>query len=257
MAIERVTPDNIAEWRSMGLQHMQRYEFAARFTAGKVVLDLACGNGYGTFTLMNLGARSVTGADLDSEAIKYAKDHYQRPGLAFHCGNCFEFPPIPGGYETIVSFETIEHLEKPDCFVQKLRELISPAGRLIISAPNTLRYKRAAVPIANPYHLSEPTYDELKAWLAPAFIVEQEWEQSPVSMGFHRQTALLTASAFARWMLNIEAFAKRLLGRGSLDSTLRMIASQETHLHVTTHLCPLLPERREHADVFLFVCRPR
>jgi SAM-dependent methyltransferase len=257
MAIERVTPDNFAEWRAMGLHHLQRYEFAARFTEGRSVLDMACGNGYGAFTLMNLGARSVAGVDLDPEAVAYAQAHYARSGLSFHCKNCFEFPLTAGGYETVVSFETIEHLDKPDQFIRKLRELISPTGRLILSAPNTLRYKRAAIPVENPFHVSEPTYEEIKEWLAPAFIVDQEWEQSPITMGFDRQAAMVPTSAFIRWMLRIERFAKRLAGSRSIEAAERRVTLQEAHLHVTTQVFPLLPERRDLADVFVFVCHPR
>jgi cyclopropane fatty-acyl-phospholipid synthase-like methyltransferase len=257
MAIERITPDHFTEWRSMGLHHLQRYEFAARFTDRKGVLDMACGNGYGAFTLMNLGARSVTAVDLDPKAVGYAQTHYSRPGLTFQCANCFEFPAKQGGYETIVSFETIEHLDKPDRFIHKLRELISIDGQLIISAPNTLRYKHAANPIENPFHLNEPTYEGLKSWLASSFIVDQEWEQSPITLGFERQLALLANSTFARWMLNLERFGKRLARRPSVAAIDLRMALQESCLHMTTQIFPLLPERRDSADVFLFVCRPR
>lgn len=257
MAIERITPENEVEWRSMGLHHMQRYEFAARYTEGRSVLDLACGNGYGSFTLMNLGARSVAGVDLDADAIAYAKSHYARPCLAYHCRSCFELEPIDGGYETVVSFETIEHLDKPEQFVRKLRELVSPSGRLVISAPNTLRYKRATPPVDNPFHLSEPTYGDFKAWVSSAFEIEQEWEQSPVTVGFERQVAMLNYSTFIRWMLKAEGFIKRLAGGTSFEAGSRIIAAQDANLRVTTHLCPLLPERRDRADVFVFVCRPR
>jgi 2-polyprenyl-3-methyl-5-hydroxy-6-metoxy-1,4-benzoquinol methylase len=257
MAIERVTPNNVAEWRAMGLHHLQRYEFAARFTEGKAVLDVACGNGYGSFALKNLGAQSVKGVDLDPKAIEYAESHYSAPGVVFECMDCLEVPAIPCGYETVVTFETIEHLDKPDRFVRKLHELISPNGRLILSAPNTLRYQRADNPIDNPYHRNEPTYEDLKAWLAPSFIVDQEWEQSPVSMGFSRQSALVSTSTMVRWLLNLDRAVKSLVGSRSLDSAERGVSLQESHLQVTTQMFPLLPERRSIADVFVFVCHPR
>jgi SAM-dependent methyltransferase len=241
----------------MGLQHLQRYEFAARFTEGKSVLDAACGNGYGSFTLRNLGARSVTGVDVDAAAIAYAEAHYPASSLVFQCRDCLEISPTSGGYNVVVTFETIEHLEKPSGFIRKLRELISPNGRLLISAPNTLRYKRAETPIANPYHVNEPTYEELRAWIAPSFIISQEWEQSPVSTGYNEQLALVSTSTLVRYMLKFERAAKRLIGSRSVSSAERWLALQASYLRITTRIFPLLPERRALADVFVFVCRPR
>ncbi len=37
-------------------QHLERYRWAAKFVAGKRVLDVACGTGYGTALLANAGA---------------------------------------------------------------------------------------------------------------------------------------------------------------------------------------------------------
>ena len=257
MAIERITPDNPAEWRGLGLQHLQRYDLASRFAQDKAVLDLACGNGYGSYTLMNLGAQSVTGFDLDPSAIEYAKSHYSKPNLTFRREDCFSVKPAGSGYDVIVSFETIEHLQHPDKFIKKLRDLISARGRLVISAPNTLCYKRAPVPVANPYHFSEPTYAEFREWVETEFVIDQEWEQSPVTLGYSRQSALVEKSGFIRWLLLMECSLKRLLRRPSLDSMLNYVDSQALHSGIFTQIFPLLPERRNLADVFIFVCHPR
>ncbi|HEX5130670.1 MAG TPA: class I SAM-dependent methyltransferase, partial [Usitatibacter sp.] len=50
------------------LEHWHRYHFAARWAAGKRVLDVACGEGYGTSVLARHAA-GVTGVDVSAEAI--------------------------------------------------------------------------------------------------------------------------------------------------------------------------------------------
>jgi SAM-dependent methyltransferase len=257
MAIERLTPEDSNEWRSLGIQHLQRYELASRFAQGRTVLDLACGNGYGAYTLINLGARSVAAVDLDNAAIDYARRHYSKRNLEYICQDCFKFKPPPSGFEVIVSFETIEHLKEPKNFIRKLRDLILNQGRLLISAPNTLRYKRAARPITNPYHFSEPTYEDFREWVETCFVIDQEWEQSPVTVGFDRQSALVQRSGFVRWGLRLECLLKRITRRPSLAGTETWLREQESQPILFTQIFPLLPERRQCADVFLFVCSPR
>jgi 2-polyprenyl-3-methyl-5-hydroxy-6-metoxy-1,4-benzoquinol methylase len=255
--IERITPDNSAEWQLLGIQHLQRYEFASRLTQGKSVLDLACGNGYGAYTLANLGAGNVMAVDLDADAIEYAKAHYSGHNVRYFCEDCFEVRPQSGGVDVITSFETIEHLDEPKRFVHHMRELIAPEGCLIISAPNTLRYKRAARPVLNSHHLSEPTYDEFREWVETAFVIKQQWEQTPIATALGCQSALVERSALVRWMVQFELLLKRLARRPSLPSMLAYTASQEMAPRVFTQIFPLLPERRAVADVFIFICEPR
>jgi len=257
MAIERITPSDHEEWRRVGLHHLQRYEFAGRFTKDAKVLDLACGNGYGSFALMNFGAKTVRGVDIDPGAIEYASSHYRRPGLTYACGDAFAEVSVEGGYGVVVSFETIEHLAEPKLFISKLRDLVSPDGLLVISAPNALQCSRAATPVLNPFHVSEPTYDEFCDWLSDDFVVEQEWEQSPAVMNFNAQGELLQYSSFARVILAFEQKLKSLIRHRSVDAVRKIVRRRSSYCEITTTMQPLMPERKNDADVFVFVCRPK
>ena len=110
--------------------HIARYGFAERTIPWSVsVLDLACGCGYGSQILSDKG-RKVTGIDIEKEAIEYAKAHY--PGPTYEVGKAEE---VTGEYDFAVSFETIEHLEKPSLFLERLK-----AKHLIASVPNEVWY---------------------------------------------------------------------------------------------------------------------
>ena len=64
--------------------HLDRYDFAARYTKGMDVIDCASGTGYGTYLLNQLGlAKTVTGVEYDKEAVTYAQSTYISKNLIF------------------------------------------------------------------------------------------------------------------------------------------------------------------------------
>lgn len=127
--------------------HVARYDFARRYarTSGRL-LDIACGSGYGT-ALLGEGLPQVecSGADVDEEAIWLANGSYVRENTTFIRADGMTFVDR-GGFDTIVSLETIEHLDQPDVFVKRLVAMLRPTGRLIASVPSTPSTD------ANPYH---------------------------------------------------------------------------------------------------------
>src|SRR4051794_18361537 len=88
-------------------EHWHRYRYAAAFVAGKAVLDVASGEGYGSAFLARHAA-SVVGVDLDPEAVRHAQQHYPSPNLSFLSGSAGAIP-IAGAhlFDVVVSFETI------------------------------------------------------------------------------------------------------------------------------------------------------
>src|SRR5437667_6043826 len=91
-------------------EHMARYTFAARLARGKRVLDAGCGAGYGSAALAE-AAESVTGVDVAADAIDFARAHYQAENLAFEQASVMQLPLPDGGFDLVVAFEVIEHLE--------------------------------------------------------------------------------------------------------------------------------------------------
>lgn len=118
--------------------HVARYEFAADYLLGNqsleegaLVLDVACGVGYGTQLLAEVGF-NVVGVDRSREAITYADAYYPHRRAHYVCEDVAagaEFPQAAAA----VCFETIEHLKDP---APLLRALAKAAPRLIASAPN-------------------------------------------------------------------------------------------------------------------------
>jgi 2-polyprenyl-3-methyl-5-hydroxy-6-metoxy-1,4-benzoquinol methylase len=151
-------------------EHWHRYAFARRFVAGLSVLDVACGEGYGSALLAN-GAGSVLGVDIAEGAITHASAAYaDRANLRFAQGSASSLPVADGAFDVVVSFETIEHLPQTEQsrMVAEIGRVLRPDGILILSAPNPVEYSQARGYV-NPFHLHEPSREEIDALLAGTF----------------------------------------------------------------------------------------
>jgi len=145
--VERVDPDPRSPWWG---EHRSRYRYAAQHVRDRVVLDLACGSGYGCFILANADARLVIGMDI---ALESAEDRGR--SFALCTADAAKIPLQDHSIDVITSFETIEHVEDDQAFVSELRRVITPGGRLFLSTPNgSLSPKMDGRP-ANPFHVRE------------------------------------------------------------------------------------------------------
>jgi glycosyltransferase involved in cell wall biosynthesis/SAM-dependent methyltransferase len=145
-------------------EHFVRYLFAAGYCAGKRVLDMACGPGYGAYILKMLGATEVVGVDRDTTTIEFARRHYSAAGLDFVAGDAtalaLEGPP----FEVIVSFETLEHIADADAFLGTVRRHLAPGGLFIVSCPHDARS-----PWVSPFHVRHYTYADFREVVARHF----------------------------------------------------------------------------------------
>ena len=163
---ERFVPGTRGE---IWIEHWHRYHFAARWAAGKRVLDVACGEGYGSALLARAGAAQVTGIDVAEQAIAHARAAYADLANArFAAGSCTQLPLADGSVDLAVSFETLEHIEGQERFLDELARVLAPDGVLILSCPNKLEYSDKRN-YANEFHVRELYRDELAALVGRRF----------------------------------------------------------------------------------------
>jgi 2-polyprenyl-3-methyl-5-hydroxy-6-metoxy-1,4-benzoquinol methylase len=155
--------------------HLARYEFAKGFVNGKSVLDVACGSGYGSAMLKRAGASKVVGIDISSQTIEYAKTHFHDDRIEFVIGDAENLASYRG-FEVAISFETIEHLQHPEIFLEEIALSLAPRGTLIISTPHRESGKMF-VKHQNPYHIREWTLEEFKELLSKHFQVTNIYGQ--------------------------------------------------------------------------------
>jgi len=148
--------------------HVERYEWAARVARPGRLLDCACGVGYGTAILLrNPALGPALGVDVSPDAVAHATAHYAGPRARFVACDALALDDADG-FDTIVSLETIEHVESPERLVAKLVSLLRPGGRLVASVPTT-----PSVDL-NPHHRTDFTAASFRALGARHGLVERD-----------------------------------------------------------------------------------
>lgn len=114
--------------------HVARYDWACEFIDRSVVLDAACGTGYGSAILADAGALHVTAMDRSGEALESGWKHWNRRRLVWRLHDLeTEIDSWGELWDLVVSFETIEHLKDPVPF---LTGLVRCSRMLLASVPN-------------------------------------------------------------------------------------------------------------------------
>lgn len=118
------------------------------------VLELGCGEGRGISEIAPL-AKRFTGIDKIEPVIEKLRSKY--PSHRFETGS---FPPIPfpdKSFDTVVSFQVIEHVKKDRDFLQEVYRILNPGGRAILTTPNI-----KMTLTRNPWHIREYTAEQLE-----------------------------------------------------------------------------------------------
>lgn len=135
--------------------HLALYLFAARYAAGRRVLDLGCGTGYGAARLIEPGAgsagpaASVVGLDPDERLIRYARKRFAGPSVRFVAARAEALPGELGLFDAVVAANVLPHLEKPALAIEQASRHLQPEGALVASVPpiaddRTMEAHRAA-----------------------------------------------------------------------------------------------------------------
>jgi 2-polyprenyl-3-methyl-5-hydroxy-6-metoxy-1,4-benzoquinol methylase len=162
---ERTLPD-IPQENYWFRRHLAVYEWIARAVSDLRVLDMACGEGYGSDSLAGTAAK-VTGVDANPEAHEHARLRYRRENLSFVL-DLVETYTEPA--EAIVFLQTIEHVHEPLKLLEHFKRTLTPTGVAYLSTPNvrTLAPK-GALRSDNPWHVHEYRAEEFEQLCADTF----------------------------------------------------------------------------------------
>jgi len=145
-------------------EHHHRYLFAAKYCAGKDVLDIACGEGYGSALIAQI-ANSVVGADIDADAVAFAQSSYGNEKLRYIHSDATAIKLPDASLDVVISFETIEHFYNHEAFMLEVRRVLRPDGLLIISSPNRTIYTDKDEH-HNEFHVKEMDREEFRDLLS-------------------------------------------------------------------------------------------
>jgi SAM-dependent methyltransferase len=154
---ERTVPGIAAEnyWFR---RHEVAYEFAQPLVAGRSVLEVGCGEGYGT-ALLAATAGQVVGVDYDALTVAHAARRY--PTAAFVRANLAALPVRCAGVDVVATLQVIEHVWDHATFIRECRRVLRPGGLLLVTTPNRLTFSPGRDTPLNPFHSREFTASEL------------------------------------------------------------------------------------------------
>lgn len=161
---ERYVPGETAV--SVQKDHERRYRYVKKLIRGQRVLDVACGSGFGIKILSSVSP-VIVGVDYSFEAVNFAKQNFMRRIDGGVLANACSVPFADNSFDTVVSFETIEHLKEPVKFLKEIKRVLAPNGKFYISTPvkkgNSL----------DQYHLCEYRIDEFINLLSRFFSIDK------------------------------------------------------------------------------------
>jgi 2-polyprenyl-3-methyl-5-hydroxy-6-metoxy-1,4-benzoquinol methylase len=159
---ERTLPD-VPEENYWFRRHLVVYEWVAGQVAGRRVIDMASGEGYGADALAARAA-SVVGVEANPDAFEHARLRYVRPNLRFE-RSMVEVYAEP--CDAIVFLQTIEHVQDPDAVLEHFAAMLLPGGVVFVSTPNVLTLAPpGAERSGNPWHVREYRPEEFRALCA-------------------------------------------------------------------------------------------
>lgn len=156
-----ITSEQISSDNPIHQRLFKAYVIAGNYVSGDV-LEVGCGEGRGVSILMD-HAQSFTAVDKLEHVMQDLRTKY--PGGRFLSMN---IPPLgelkDNAFDSIVSFQVIEHIEDDEFFLREIHRVLKPGGIALITTPN-----RSMSLSRNPWHIREYLPQQLKSLAESVF----------------------------------------------------------------------------------------
>jgi len=174
---ERIIPEefNSKEEYLLYLRHLFAYEFAKdTISENSFVLEVGCGEGYGT-NLLSQHSGKIIGLDVDKDTIAHSSGKYGAENCLFRTYDGVKIPYEDNTFDTVVSFQVIEHIQDDINYVSEIYRVLKRNGIFILTTPNrTNRLKPGQKPW-NRFHIREYYPEELEKILNNKFYDVKMW----------------------------------------------------------------------------------
>jgi 2-polyprenyl-3-methyl-5-hydroxy-6-metoxy-1,4-benzoquinol methylase len=148
------------------------------------ILDIGCGFGRLCHALAERGYTYVTGTDISKVAIEHGLRQF--PGLDLRLGDALKLDFPDSAFDTVLSFDVIEHLPDVDRHLAEVYRVLLPRGSYLFQTPNlfsnavycTITYRGFGW---RKYHPSLQTVWSLRQKLRGAGFTKVEFYRMPAS----------------------------------------------------------------------------
>jgi SAM-dependent methyltransferase len=161
----------VNDYRDVSKDHMVRYLAACEYIKETDnVLDFAIGCGYGASCIkINAKPKKIIACDIDKDVVDFATKFFGKQGIEFLCKDVVNESSFePESFDTIVSFETIEHVPTnvSTKAIQNFYKWLKVGGKVICSVPD--EEINSFENYDNQYHFRHYTHTEFKEYLEVA-----------------------------------------------------------------------------------------
>ncbi|HEY1832987.1 MAG TPA: class I SAM-dependent methyltransferase [Solirubrobacteraceae bacterium] len=165
---------------AMLYEHFHRYLWVRPLVAGRTVLDLGSGEGFGAAILAS-SAERVVGVDVDADAVEHAARKYAGERLRFQRASALDLSEFAeGSFGVVVAFEVIEHVDDHQRVLAEVDRVLAHDGLLVISTPDRDAYREASGHV-NRFHEHELTIAEFRELLLGRFEHVSTWGQRTIT----------------------------------------------------------------------------
>ncbi len=167
-SIERLLPEqitNVVEYLIF-LRHLFMYQWAFDQGLGPAVLEIGFGDGYGTDFLREKGI-DIVAIDVDPELVAMAKQKYQQVQFLSYDGQRLPFED--NSFDSIISFQVLEHVPADAAFLQEIRRVLMPGGIAYVTTPNRNYRLHPGQQPWNQFHIREYSPEQLKSLMNTIF----------------------------------------------------------------------------------------
>ena len=112
-------------------RELRARDIVRRVPGPAAVLDVGCGRGLLLEALRRRGWR-VLGTQLSRTAARAAKER----GVDVLCGELPELDLPPRSFRVATFYHVLEHVDRPEAYLRKTRELLEEDGLLVVEVPN-------------------------------------------------------------------------------------------------------------------------
>lgn len=132
------------------------YKFFSEFVAGKRILEIGCGTGYGANYLSN-HAKRIVSLDVDEPAVSFCASHATSDRIDFRLHDLSAAPLTDEAFEVIVTSNTLEHIPPIDDLLSNAARLLQADGVCLIAVPPITSPHCFAVNFSNIFHTNNLT----------------------------------------------------------------------------------------------------